>query len=84
MAAYKGSGSCLITCYKKFVNLYMTAVQLKTEIQKVLDKVPEDALPDILNYLRQVSHQSPDQIKFRNNLKKIMTEDKELLERLAK
>ena len=61
----------------------MTTVQLKTEIQKVLDKVPDDVLPDILNYLKHVEHQSHDSIKFNNNLKKILAEDKELFERLA-
>jgi hypothetical protein len=61
----------------------MTTIQLKTEIQKVLDEVPEEVLPGILNYLKQIQHQSPDQIKLNNNLKKILTEDRELFERLA-
>ncbi len=62
----------------------MTTIQLKTEIQKTLDQFPEDALPDILNYLKMVQHQSHDQVKFNNNIKKILVEDKELFERLAK
>jgi hypothetical protein len=61
----------------------MTTIQLKTEIQKVLDQVPENVLPEILNYLKQIQHQSPDQVKLSNNLKKILSEDKELLEKLA-
>ncbi len=61
----------------------MTTIQLKTEIQKVLDDIPDNVLPDILDYLKQIQHQSPDQIKINNNLKKILTEDKELFERLA-
>jgi hypothetical protein len=61
----------------------MTTVQLKTEIQKTLDQFPEDTLTDILNYLKLVQHQSHDQVKFSNNIKKILVEDKELFERLA-
>ncbi|HEY5327976.1 MAG TPA: hypothetical protein VIJ27_13315 [Mucilaginibacter sp.] len=62
----------------------MTTMQLKTEIQKTLDQFPEDTLTDILNYLKLVQHQSHDQVKFSNNIKKILVEDKELFERLAK
>jgi hypothetical protein len=61
----------------------MTAIEVKTEIQKVLNEVPENVLPEILKYLKQIQHQSPDQIKLNNNLKKILAEDKELFERLA-
>ncbi len=62
----------------------MTTLEVKTQIQNILDQVPENILHDILDYLKQIQHQSHDQIKFSNNLKKILTEDKELLERLAK
>jgi hypothetical protein len=62
----------------------MTTVQIKTEIQKVLEQVPEDLLPDILDYLKQIQLQTHDQISLSNNLKKVISEDKELLERLAK
>ena len=62
----------------------MTSIQVKSEIQKVIDQVPENLLPEILDYLKQVQHQSPEQVKFNNNLDKIFSEDKELLQRLAK
>jgi hypothetical protein len=61
----------------------MTTIQLKAEIQMVLDDIPENLLPEILSYLKLVQDQSPDQIKFNNNLKKILDEDRELFERLA-
>lgn len=61
----------------------MTVMEVKTEIQKVLNEVPEDVLPEILAYLKQITDQTPDQIKLGNNLKKILNEDKELFERLA-
>jgi phosphatidylinositol kinase/protein kinase (PI-3 family) len=61
----------------------MTLIQVKSEIKKVIDQVPENLLPEIFDYLKQVQHQTPDQLKFNNNLNKIFSEDKELLQRLA-
>jgi uncharacterized tellurite resistance protein B-like protein len=61
----------------------MTTIQLKAEIQKSLDKMPEEALNEVLSYLKLVEDQSPNQLKFNNNLKKILDEDRELFERLA-
>ena len=61
----------------------MTSVQIKKEIQKVLDQVPETVLQDILDFVKELQIQSPDQIKLTNNLRKILSEDKELLQKLA-
>jgi len=61
----------------------MTKEQLKVEIQKVLDEVPESALEDILKYLKDVRSKSADQVEMSRNLKKILDEDKDLLDRLA-
>jgi hypothetical protein len=62
----------------------MTAIEIKNEIHKVLDQVPEDALPDVLGFLKELQVHSSDKIKLTNNLKKILSEDRELLEKLAK
>ena len=62
----------------------MTAKQIKTEIQKVLDSVPEVVLEDILKYLQAIQNKSYDSISLSQNLRKILDEDRELLERLAK
>jgi hypothetical protein len=62
----------------------MTKIQLQTEIQKVLDNVPESVLQDILDFLKELQNQPSDKIKLANNLRQILSEDKELLERLAK
>jgi hypothetical protein len=61
----------------------MTTKEVKTEIQKVLDKVPDNLLQDILDYLKAIQSKSPDTVKLSKNLKKIISEDKALLERLA-
>lgn len=62
----------------------MTTKDIKSEIQKSLDKVPERVLQDVLNFLKQVENQSVEKVNLTMNLKDILTEDKELLERLAK
>jgi hypothetical protein len=62
----------------------MTAQEIKSEIQRTLDNIPENVLPDILNYLKSIQGKSPDKIKLSQNLRDILTEDKALLERLAK
>lgn len=77
----------LLRCEKftsDFVNLYMTTIQLKTEIQKELDLVSVDALQDVLEYIKQIQHRSPEQLKRYRNFKKILAEDDKLFERLAK
>ncbi len=61
----------------------MTIKELKSEIQKSLDNVPESVLTDILALLKQVEGQ-PDKVKLTRNLRDILAEDKNLLERLAK
>lgn len=62
----------------------MTTKDIKSEIQKSLDKVPERVLQDILNFLKQVEGQPTEKVNLTINLRDILTEDKELLERLAK
>jgi hypothetical protein len=61
----------------------MTSIEIKTEIQKVLDQVPENVLEDVLDFLKELQGKSTDQIKLANNLRKILSEDRELLEKLA-
>lgn len=63
--------------------LAITNEQLKEEIQKALDEVPETALEDILKYLKEVRSKSSDKVEMSRNLRKILNEDKALLDRLA-
>jgi uncharacterized phage protein gp47/JayE len=62
----------------------MTVNEIKSEIQKSIDKVPESVLQDILDFLKSVENKSHEQLNLAKNLKNILTEDKELLDRLAK
>lgn len=78
------SGSfCIWVSSRIFIHLYMTTTEIKTEIQMVLDKIPESVLQDVLDFFRELQGQSVDKIKLTNNLRQILSEDKELLERLA-
>ncbi|MGZ3944210.1 MAG: hypothetical protein ACXVJB_04665, partial [Mucilaginibacter sp.] len=67
----------------KSLNLNMTATQIKSEIQKALDAVPENVLQDVLVFLKELQKYSADDIKLTANLRQILIEDKELLEKLA-
>jgi hypothetical protein len=62
----------------------MTTNEIKSEIQKSLDNVPESVLQDILNFLKQVENQPANRLNLMRDLSDILAEDKELLERLAK
>jgi len=62
----------------------MTTKQIKSEIQKLLDNVPDSILQDLLDLLKQAQKQTSDQLELSNYLKKILSEDKQLLEMLAK
>lgn len=62
----------------------MTTVQIKTEIQKVLDQVPDDVLTDVLDFLKELQSHSSDKIRLANFLKQTLKEDKGLLEKLAR
>ena len=57
---------------------------LKTEIQKIIDTVPDDMLENIYKILKNFAEKEPDSIKLSDNLNKVLTEDRGLLERLAK
>ncbi|HTB32575.1 MAG TPA: hypothetical protein VK808_11140 [Bacteroidia bacterium] len=61
----------------------MTTKEVKSEIQKVLDKVPDNLLQDILDYLKTIQSKSSDTVQLSKNLSQIISEDKALLERLA-
>ena len=61
----------------------MTSKQIQFEIQKILDSVPENVLQDVLEFLKELQNQPADKVRLTNNLRQILSEDKDLLERLA-
>jgi len=62
----------------------MTTKDLRKEINRVIQKVPDDFLTDILSYLKEVENKSTKDFESLSHLKKIIKEDQELLEKLAK
>jgi hypothetical protein len=62
----------------------MSASQLKNEIHKTLENIPEDVLEDVLTYLQQIERQPKERVKMIQNLRMILQEDQNLLHRLAK
>jgi hypothetical protein len=61
----------------------MSTKELKERINKVLDSIPDEVLEEVLKYLKSLTNKSKDNIILSQNLKRILEEDKNLLERLA-
>ena len=62
----------------------MTSRDLKERINQVLDNMPDEVLEDVFNYLKSLTAKSRNDIMISHNLGRILEEDKNLLERLAK
>ncbi len=62
----------------------MSKDEIKTEINKVLDHFSDKALEDLLSFLRNIEDKYSNSIFNSKTLDKILNEDKDLLERLAK
>jgi hypothetical protein len=62
----------------------MSTKELKEEINKVLSDAPDDILESVLDYLKGLLSKSKSHAILSSNLNRILHEDKELLERLAK
>jgi len=46
--------------------------------------VPENVLQDVFNFLKELKDQPDNNFNLANNLRQILAEDRELLEKLAK
>jgi hypothetical protein len=62
----------------------MTTSDIKKKINKVIDEVPESYLPEILSYLNELKKSSPNNIDSLQNFRRILKEDRTLLQKLAK
>ena len=62
----------------------MTKTEIQSEIQKALESVPENVLQDVLDFLKELQDLPEDKVRLTNNLRRILSEDKDLLEKLAK
>lgn len=62
----------------------MDTDELKKGIIGLLDSTPENVLKEVFNFLKLANDQVPLEIDLPQNLRKILIEDRQLLERLAK
>lgn len=61
----------------------MSKEEIKHEINKVLDQFPEKALQELLDFLKELEAKQTFAAIRTNYLQQILTEDRELLKRLA-
>jgi len=61
----------------------MSREEVKTAINELLDNTPEQVLQEVFDYLKSVQGKSDESVSLSQNLRTILAEDKELLERLA-
>ena len=61
----------------------MSRDELKEEIAKVLETVPEDMLEDILDYLKLLITNPKENLGTATRLRQIINEDQKLLQKLA-
>jgi hypothetical protein len=61
----------------------MAAKEIKEKIYRVLDKMSDEVLEDVLKYLKSLTNKSKDEILFSRNLGRILEEDRNLLKRLS-
>jgi hypothetical protein len=54
------------------------------EIAQIVNALPKEVLGEVLQYLRQLEKVSQEKMRLSLNLKTILTEDREVLEKLAK
>jgi hypothetical protein len=62
----------------------MSKDEVKYEINKVLDLLPDKALEDLLSFLKNIEGKSSSSMLSNGALEKVLSEDNELLEKLAK
>jgi DNA replication initiation complex subunit (GINS family) len=62
----------------------MTTLQIKERITKALDNVPDALLEEVLEYVNVLTQDAGSQSKRMLRIKRMLNEDDELLQRLAK
>ena len=62
----------------------MSKDEIKSEINKVLDRFSDKALSDLLSFLKNIENNQSISLLDISTLEKILTEDEDLLKKLAK
>ena len=63
--------------------MIMSKDEIKYEINKVLDNLPDNALQELLSYLKDIEGKQTVSLLDKLTIEKILTEDKNLLQKLA-
>jgi len=61
----------------------MSKDEIKYEINKVLDRFSDESLTDLLTFLKSVDDKQKENIFSSRTLQEILSEDKDLLQKLA-
>ncbi len=61
----------------------MSRDELKEELDKVLESLPDELLEDLLDYIKVLIANPSNNIQLTSNLREIINENKGLLQRLA-
>lgn len=61
----------------------MSKDEIKYEINKVLDLLPDKVLEDLLSFLKNVDNHNSEIFLNKSRLQRILNEDKDLLQKLA-
>ena len=62
----------------------MSKDELRSEINKVLEKFSDKALEELYSYLKKLQNSDGSLLSNPKDLKRILSEDKQLLQKLAK
>ena len=62
----------------------MSKDELRSEINKVLDKFSDKALEELFSYLKKLQNSNSALLSNPKDLQRILSEDKQLLQKLAK
>jgi mRNA-degrading endonuclease RelE of RelBE toxin-antitoxin system len=62
----------------------MTTIEIKTEITKELERLPENALKNVLNYIKTQLNRTEEEAKHDRSVERIIANNTGLFERLAK
>ena len=62
----------------------MSKDEIKSEINKVLDRFSDKTLSDLLSFLKNIENNQSISVLDISTLRKILTEDEDLLKKLAK
>ena len=61
----------------------MSSQELRLEIQKLIESIPDDSLKSLYDYLKEIESLKPEALRDAGIIRKILEEDKNLLKRLA-